>query len=68
MTLRITKDSFIHNGQEYPFGDIQYTIHVPVHDKVIIVMNEVHLFEGVTIQSTHTSALMLAFARWVNNR
>lgn len=68
MTLEVKKDGFTLNGKEYHFRDIQYTIHQPGVDRAIITMNEAAGHEAITVQSTHTSALMLCYARWVNNQ
>lgn len=68
MKLQVTKDGFIHDGQKYTFEEIQFIIHQPRVDRVIITLNEAACYNSITIQSTHASALLLGFARWVNNK
>lgn len=64
MTLQVNKDSFIHNDKEYPFADVGYILYQAHKERVIVSMNETQHYAAVTIQTVHTSALMLAYARW----
>lgn len=68
MTLQVTKDSFIHDGRTYAFADVRYILYQADKNRAIISMNEAQKFAAVTIQTLHTSALMLAYARWAFNR
>ena len=65
MTLQITKDSFIHDGRTYLFADVGYILYQAEKDRAIVSMKETQHYAAITIQTIHTSALMLAYARWV---
>lgn len=68
MTLQITKDSFIHQGRIHPFAHVAYILYQADKNRVIVSMNQAQHYAAVTIQTIHTSALMLAYSRWAFNR
>ncbi len=67
-TLQIHRDGFIHNGTEYNFSAVISLIYQPATDRVIFTTRQGVEYRVARIQCEHTSALVLAYARWRNNQ
>ena len=67
-TLQIRRDGFNHNGTEYDFSAICSIIYQPAVDRLIVTAKQEGAYQVTQIRCEHTSALMLAYARWRNNQ